>query len=188
MTAPRGMRSLMFASAVRKAWLRARSGGRVEFDEPVYFGPSCAFEVARDASFAAGQRVHFRRNCMVEVNGSGRVEVGADTTFTYNVVIQCSTSIRIGERCAIGASLIVDGSHRFRDLDTPVLEQGYDFRPITIGDDAWIGIGAVIMADVGDRAVVGANAVVVDPVPPYTVVGGVPARVLSTFGPDSAPE
>ena len=175
---------LLVVSAVRKLWLRLKSpGASIEFREPVYFGPNCSYDVARGASFAAGPRVHFRRNCTVEVNDSGRVEIGADTTYTYNVVIQSSTSVTIGERCAIGASLIVDGSHRFRDVNRPVLEQGYDFRPITIGDDAWIGIGAVIMADVGERAVVGANAVVVDHVPPFAVVGGVPARVLSTFGP-----
>jgi acetyltransferase-like isoleucine patch superfamily enzyme len=123
---------------------------------------------------------------VVEVNDAGRVEVGADTQFTYNCVIQCSTSIVIGERCTFGAgSVLVDGNHRFRDADTPVREQGYEFRPLRIGDDVWVGAGAVVMADLGERAVVGANAVVVEPVAPYTVVGGVPARVLSTFGPSS---
>ena len=179
------MRALLVASDLRKRWLRWQSpGARLEFDEPVYFGPGCAFSVADGATLIAGPRVHLRRNCVIEVNGSGRVEIGADTQFTYNCVVQCSTSITIGERCTIAANaLLVDGNHRFRDLGTPMREQGYDFRPLTIGDDVWIGAGAVVMADVGERAVVGANAVVVEPVPAYSVVGGVPAKVLSTFGP-----
>jgi acetyltransferase-like isoleucine patch superfamily enzyme len=52
---------------------------------------------------------------------------------------------------------------------------------ITIRKDAWIGTGAVILPDVeiGEGAVVGANSVVTRNVPPYTIVGGVPAKEIS---------
>jgi len=51
---------------------------------------------------------------------------------------------------------------------------------ITIGPDAWLGTGAVILPNVtiGEGAVVGANSVVTKSVAPYTVVGGVPAHVI----------
>lgn len=51
---------------------------------------------------------------------------------------------------------------------------------ITIGPDAWIGTGAVILPNVtiGEGAVVGANSVVTKSVAPYTMVGGVPAREI----------
>nr|WP_281373347.1 CatB-related O-acetyltransferase [Kineococcus aurantiacus] len=51
---------------------------------------------------------------------------------------------------------------------------------LVVGDDVWIGYGARIMGNVviGTGAVIGAGALVVRDVPPYTVVGGVPARVL----------
>lgn len=53
---------------------------------------------------------------------------------------------------------------------------------IVIHQDAWIGTGAVILPDitVGEGAVVGANSVVIRDVPPYTVVGGVPAKKIKT--------
>jgi acetyltransferase-like isoleucine patch superfamily enzyme len=103
---------------------------------------------------------------------------------TYDVLMQCATSIEIGERCMFGQStMVVDGNHRFRDLDRPMLDQGYDFRPITIADDATITTKCTIIADVGTRAFVGANTVVTRDVPPYCVMAGAPARVIDYFGP-----
>jgi acetyltransferase-like isoleucine patch superfamily enzyme len=57
--------------------------------------------------------------------------------------------------------------------------------PIIIGDDAWLGAGAVILPGVtiGNGAIVGAGAVVRDDVPPMTVVAGVPARPIRTLDP-----
>ena len=51
---------------------------------------------------------------------------------------------------------------------------------ITIGNDVWIGYEAVIMSGItiGDGAIIGTRAVVTKDVPPYTIVGGSPARVL----------
>lgn len=178
------LRAMMFASSLRKIAIRLRNpGARIEFREPVYFGPGCALLLEPGSTFIAGPRAHFRRGTIIEVRGTGRVEIGADAHFTYNTIIQCSTSVTIGEHCSFGASLLVDGNHRFGDPNTPLLRQGYEFTPLTIGDRATITTGCVVMRDVGEGAVVGANAVVVDPVPPYTVVGGVPAKVISTFGP-----
>ena len=53
---------------------------------------------------------------------------------------------------------------------------------IIIEKDAWIGTGSVILPDIriGEGAVVGANSVVTKDVPPYTVVGGIPARTIKT--------
>jgi acetyltransferase-like isoleucine patch superfamily enzyme len=58
---------------------------------------------------------------------------------------------------------------------------------VRIEDDAWIGTGAIILPNVtiGTMSIVGAGAVVTRDVPPYTVVGGVPARPLKKL--DRAP-
>ena len=74
--------------------------------------------------------------------------------------MKCSTTIEIGRRCMFGQStiIVVDGNHRFRELDRPMLEQGYDFAPVRIGDDATITSKCTIMADVGERAFIGANS------------------------------
>lgn len=64
-------------------------------------------------------------------------------------------------------------------------EHRYDVypKPIHIGKGVWIGAEAVILGGVtvGDWAVVAAGAVVTKDVPPYTVVGGIPAKKIKTI-------
>jgi acetyltransferase-like isoleucine patch superfamily enzyme len=172
-------------SRLRKWWVLARNPhATVRFTEPVYLGPGFSLHMPDGGTFIAGPACEFRRNFRAEISGDGRIEIGAGTVCTYDVVMQCSTSIVIGERCMFGqATLVVDGNHRYRDLDVPMLQQGYDFRPIRIGDDATITTKCTIIADIGERAFVGANSVVTKSAPPFTVVAGVPARVIDYFGP-----
>jgi acetyltransferase-like isoleucine patch superfamily enzyme len=135
-------------------------------------------------SFVAGDGVEFRRDFRCEISDAGRVTIGAGSRFTYSVLIQCSTTIDIGDRCVFAQGVIlVDGQHRFRDLTQPMLDQGFEFHPLRIEDDALVLAKCAVMADVGTRAVVGANAVVTRPVPPFTVAVGAPARAIDYFGP-----
>src|SRR5204862_34323 len=79
------------------------------------------------------------------------------------------------DRCQFGQStILLDGNHRFRDLTRPMLQQGYDYRPLRIEDDATVTTKCTIMADIGTRAFIGANSVVSKPIPPYTVAVGAP--------------
>ncbi len=82
---------------------------------------------------------------------------------------------------------VFDGSHNFKDPDLPMLNQGYTFRPIRIGDDVTTLTKVTIVADLGERSVVAANSMVNKDVPPFHIVGGVPAKVIGTSG-GGAPE
>lgn len=61
-----------------------------------------------------------------------------------------------------------------------VIEAWDNKGDIIIGNDVWIGYNSIILAGViiGDGAIIGTNAVVTKDVPPYTIVGGVPARFI----------
>jgi acetyltransferase-like isoleucine patch superfamily enzyme len=149
-----------------------------------FAGPGFRLEIPGGGTLEVGPGVQFRRDFYCEISGDGRVSIGAGTIFGVDATIQCSTSVEIGEGCLIGSSVtIADGSHRFRDWSKSVSAQGYDFRPIVIGTGALVHSNCTIVASVGYRAVIGANSLVNKAVPDYTLVGGVPARVLEYFGP-----
>lgn len=106
--------------------------------------------------------------------------------------------LKIGRYCSIACGakfLFTSGNHALRSLSTytfPIFYEEYGLNPenitdawdnkgdIIIGNDVWIGYEAVILSGVtvGDGAIIGARAVVTKDVPPYTIVGGVPARPI----------
>lgn len=175
-------------SWLRKQWVLARHPhAQISFGRRVYIGPGFSVDIPDGGTFIVGDGVEFRRGFRAEVVGDGRVVIGDDCHFTYYVLIQCSTSIEIGDRCMFGQStIVIDGQHRFRDLDRPMLEQGYDFHPLRIEDDVTVTTKCSVMADIGARAFIGAGAVVTRPIPAYTVAVGSPARPVDYFGPAGA--
>jgi len=95
--------------------------------------------------------------------------------------------ISIGNNVLIAAGVrMITRKHGFADLSHPMAKQGYTNAPIVVQDDVWIGFGAVILPGVtiGRGSIVGANAVVTRDVEPYTIVGGVPARLIRRRTPD----
>jgi acetyltransferase-like isoleucine patch superfamily enzyme len=172
-------------SSLRRRWVLLRHPhANVQIDPSAYLGPGFSLHIPGPGTFIAGPGSEFRRGFRCEIEGRGRVSVGAETRFTYNVLMQCTTTIDIGERCVFGQStMIVDGNHRFRDYEKPMLAQGYDYSPIEVGDDAAIMTKCTIIASIGTRAFIGANSVVTKPVPAYTVTVGAPARPIEYFGP-----
>jgi acetyltransferase-like isoleucine patch superfamily enzyme len=116
------------------------------------------------------------------VSGVGEIHIGDRTTVGHNSVLVSRERIQIGDDCMLAAfCYVLDVDHEFADPKRPIPEQGLRIKPVIIGNDVWVGTGSVILRGVtiGDGAVIAANSVVTKDVPAYTVVGGIPARVLS---------
>ena len=101
-----------------------------------------------------GNHCHFNRNCMLDARGG--LSIGNNVSVSHNVSF-------------------VTGSH---DYNTPKFE--YVDAPITIDDNVWIGLNAVILkgVHVGEGAVIAAGALVTKDIPPFEVWGGVPAKKI----------
>ena len=158
---------------------------RVTIAPSAWLGPRFTLFIPDCGTLTIGEYVQFRRGFTCEISGDGRVTIGDRTVFTSSALVQCSTSIDIGADCSFGQSLlIVDGNHRFRDPEVPMLEQGYDFKPVTIGQGTAITSKcSVIGASVGERVFVGANSVITNDIPSYCLAVGVPAKVVDYYGP-----
>lgn len=174
----------------RRVLLATHSHLDIEISPAVAFGPRCDIWAPGAATLRIGPGCDFRRDFYLELHPGAKVEMADHVTFTAAAQIQISTTLAIGSRATFGqATLIADGNHRFRDHTTPVLDQGYDYRPITIGDNALILSKCTILNSIGEGSVIGANSVVTRPIPPFCLAVGAPARVVEYFGPeDQRPE
>lgn len=91
--------------------------------------------------------------------------------------------LEIGKDCIIGPYLSCHPeNHRFEELNLSIRLQGHTRKGIIIGPDCWIGAKVTILdgVEIGKGSVVAAGAVVTKPFPPFSIIGGVPARLLGT--------
>lgn len=108
------------------------------------------------------------------------ITIGKDVFINSGCHFQDQGGITIGDGSLIGHNVVLATINH--DLN-PENGRKNHYAPIYIGAHVWIGSNATILpgVSVGDWAVVGAGAVVTKDVPPFTVVGGVPARILKTL-------
>lgn len=108
--------------------------------------------------------------------------LGKNVLINYDCVLQDCCTITIGDNSLIGPGVkIVTASHPYE------AEKRRDWSvtcsPITIGEDVWIGAGAVILpgVTVGARSIIGAGSVVTKDVPPDAIVAGNPAKIIRSL-------
>jgi maltose O-acetyltransferase len=110
---------------------------------------------------------------------AGNVTVGDGVTCGGRVFIDGSAGVRIGDDVMIAHGVkITSAGH---DPDVPRMNEGNLNRPVTIGRNVWLGIGAIILpgVSIADGVVVGAGAVVTRSIAkPNVIVAGIPARML----------
>ncbi len=115
-------------------------------------------------------------------NGVGAVCIGNHVRIGMgNVIIG---PVTIGNNVIMAQNIVLSGlNHSYSDVDSAIQFQPVTMHPIIIEEDCWIGANAVITAGVtiGRHSVVAGGAVVTKSVPPFSVVGGNPAKILKKY-------
>ena len=131
-----------------------------------------------------GNRVRIFPGIRMEAIGNGTIEIGDNTAIEQNVHITSGGGVHIGNDVTIVANVCITNiDHQYEDIDKSVLNQGIKVTDTKIGDGCFIGFGAVIQAGttLGTHCIVGANAVVRGNFPDYSVIVGVPARIVKRY-------
>lgn len=129
---------------------------------------------------AVGEQAHVRPPLYVDYGSN--ITIGARTFVNYNLTALDVAAISIGEDCQIGPNVqLLTPTHPLEPQ--PRRDKLEAAQPITIGDNVWIGGGAIVLPGVtiGDDSVIGAGSVVTKDVPPNVVAVGSPARPVRTL-------
>lgn len=100
---------------------------------------------------------------MSYIDATGKITIKDDVSIAHVVTIMSST-------------------HNYNDINIPFKDQGYTLSETVIENDVWVGAKATILAGltIGHGSIIGASAVVTKDVEDYTVVGGIPAKVIKS--------
>lgn len=119
-------------------------------------------------------------NVLVNEAGEG-LKVGDHSNIGPYSWIGCSGYIEIGNNVMMGPRVnLLAENHNLERTDNPMKEQGVTRGTIVIEDDCWLGANCSVLSNVriGRGSVVATGAVVTKDVPPYSIVGGVPAKII----------
>lgn len=120
-------------------------------------------------------------------NFSGRIKIGYATTLGYNNFL--AGAISIGKYCQMGSDVAIHSTnHPINYLSTYINKNLFageltslkEENEVTIGNDVWIGHNVLIVGNVtiGNGAILAAGSVITKDVLPYSIVGGVPAKMI----------
>lgn len=161
-------------------------------------------------NLCSGPSLILEDNVHINALSSEGVTFGRNVTIAKAAVLVCTgviankgVGIRIGDYSAVGAQSFLGGqggiqigsnvimgagvrifseNHNYEGPDVPIRKQGERRDRVIVEDNCWVGAGATILAGarIGTGSIVAACAVVTRDVPPYSVVAGVPARVIKS--------
>lgn len=113
----------------------------------------------------------------------GQLTLGAKVVMGRDNVVNAYLDIEIGDASILADWIYVcDFDHRYERLDVPIKDQGIVTSPVRIGEDVWVGEKATVLrgVDVGRGSVVASHCLVNKDVPPFSIVVGVPSRVVKS--------
>jgi acetyltransferase-like isoleucine patch superfamily enzyme len=135
-----------------------------------------------------GNNVSIQKQTIIDCTGVLReigdgLIIGNNVGIAQNCFIQVRGTVRIGNNVIFGPNVMIfSENHNFSDPNIPIIHQGETRLPVLIQDNVWLGARSVILGGVtvGEGSIVAAGSVVNKDVPPFSIVGGVPAKIIKS--------
>jgi maltose O-acetyltransferase len=128
---------------------------------------------------ACGANPIFHTN--IRITNPEKLRIGDACAFADGTFFTAGGGITIGNYVATGPDVkIWSVNHRFENPDIPWMEQGYEYNPVFIEDDVWLGASVFVKPGVriGKGSIISAGTVLSKSVPAYSIVAGNPGRVV----------
>lgn len=137
-------------------------------------------------NISLGENITIMKNSYIYSHDGGELIIGNNFILNTNSQLGASFGkIVIGDNCSIASNCVLRASnHNFNNPNIPIREQGHSYGEIILEDDIWIGANCVVTANtkIGKGSVIGAGSVVTKDIEPYSIVGGVPAKLIKRRG------
>jgi acetyltransferase-like isoleucine patch superfamily enzyme len=140
---------------------------------------------------SVGKGVIIEKHCRIQgiiryndVRFEPSIVFGDYATCQQNLHLTCASRISIGKNTAIAANVtITDINHPYENVDLPIERQDIEVSEVIIGEDCKIYNNAVILpgTNIGKHCVVGANSVVRGVFPDFSVIAGIPAKIIRQY-------
>ena len=174
----------------------------------IFVGTNC--KISHKSKIEVGSTFSIGDNVEINALSKKGVKIGNNNTILKNTIIECTGGIRdlgeglitgnnvgIAQNCFIQVrGMVIIGSnvifgpgvsifsenHNFSDRNQNILEQGESRKGVIIEDDVWIGARSVILdgVTIGAHSIIAAGSVVNKSIPEYSIIGGVPAKLIKT--------
>ena len=114
--------------------------------------------------------------CDIVVNDNAKLFIGKNSYINSHSIIHCNKEIHIGNNCAIAYGV------KIMDSDEHSVNGERRTKKVTIGNNVWIGAGAIILSGttIGDGSVIAAGSVITKDIPEHCLAAGIPAAIKRT--------
>jgi len=118
------------------------------------------------------------------IGKNSKIIIKENVSIGHNLHITAGGILEIGANSTISANvLITDINHEYRKIDKHIMDQPLIIKKTFIGENCFIGYGAVLDAGtiLGKHCIVGSNAVLKGEYPDYSVIAGIPAKIIKSY-------
>ncbi|MBQ5982176.1 MAG: acyltransferase [Prevotella sp.] len=172
-----------FTLGAINAWING-----VKIGKHVYIGRHFKCNVREAGSVVIGNHVGISTNStFLTLLPDSKIIIRDHVNIFHHFQINSANYVEIKSNVIIAPFVFIcDHNHRFEDISRPIAGQGIDMKPnahIIIDEDTWIGTKVTILGTVhvGKHCVIGANSVVTKDIPDYSIVAGIPAKIIKRY-------